>query len=142
MRFRIKIVLVACLILIGAIIVVFLRPNDTQPRATLRFEGYRIDTNQIKKASFTLTNPAPIAVDYTVIEESGRSSTFLFGGTLRNGDIVSLQVPVSQTPTRLMVHCHREGRFREHLADLRNMIGLRPAMQSADYTLISEPFRE
>lgn len=140
MTFRIKIVL--ALILLGAIAVFFFRPNNALPMAILRFDGYRIDTNQTKKASFTLTNPAPIAVDYTVMKESGRSNSFVIDGTLRNGHVLSLQVPVSQTPARLLVHCRRQGRFREHLADFRNMIGLRPATQSAEYTLISEPFRE
>jgi len=142
MRLRFKIVLVAFLVLVGAIVVFFLRPGDAEARATLRFDGYRIDTNQTKKASFTLTNPASIAVGYTISKEIGGSNTLLHGGTLRNGNIVSLQVPVSQTPTRLMVHCHREGWFREHLNDLRNMIGLRQAAQSAEYTLTSEPFHE
>ena len=140
MTLRVKTVL--ALILVGAIIVFFLRPNNAQPRAILLFEGYRIGTNQTKKASFTLTNPAPVAVDYTAIKESGRSNSFVIDGTLRNGHVISLQVPVSQTPARLFVHCRRQGRLREHLADVRNMIGLRPATQSAEYTLISEPFRE
>ena len=140
MRFRFKILI--ALILVSAIVAFFLLQNSGQPMAILLFEGYRTDMSQQKKASFTLTNPASIAVGYAVVKEAGGSNTFVIDGTLRNGQVISFQIPVSQTPARLVVFCHRESVLREHLDDLRATIGLPPATVTFDYTLIADPVRE
>jgi hypothetical protein len=142
MRFRVKGFLIAAVLLVGAIVAFLLVPAHPQRRATLLFNGYRVETNQTKKAAFALTNPAPVGVGYTVTKESGGSNTFVFNGTLNSHNAVLVEVPVSHMPARLTVHCYTQGRFRDALAGLRQIIGLRPATQSAEYTLTSDPFGE
>jgi hypothetical protein len=142
MPFRVKILVVGLLIVVAAVVAFLLLPTTSQPRATLLFNGYRTDTNQVKRASFTLTNSAPIGIGYRVMKESGGSNTFVFTGSLHTRGVVRVDVPVSQTPARLMIHCSTRGRLRDALVDLRGMFGLKPSTPSTEYTLISPPVRE
>ena len=108
------------------------------PMALLQSRGYT--TNQT--AVFLLTNPGPAAVEYFAHQEQGRTNSVLTNGVLAGHTVLSFYVPLSQSPTRLVINCSSQRALRDLLDELRSAFGLQVQPRHTEYTLFSEELKK
>jgi hypothetical protein len=115
--------------------------GGSDQRATLRSQEYV--TNPLITAVFLLTNPGPDEVDYFAYQERGsNTTTFVASGTLSGRSTIQLQIPLSETPTRLLVGCSMRHGLRDLTDVLRSLLGLQAPLRENDYLLSSEELKK
>ena len=133
-----KMIIFVLIVGVLVIISISLDRGGAAPMALLQSHGYA--TNQT--AVFLFTNPGPGAVEYFAHQEQGRTTSVLTNGVLAGHTGLSFYVPLSQSPTRLIINCSAQRTLRDLLDELRSTVGLQVQPRHTEYTLFSEELKK